>query len=196
MLVGEDEDRCIIHKSTACEKSPFFAAACSSRWIEGQEGIVRLPDHGPLSFDVFVHWMYSGELDIMKSRPDNTPPYIYYSFVRVWELANYLGCPSLCNLAASSLIQRISEHPRRYPVKNCFDAAPPGSKIRALLVDHVIWRPSVPYFDKSSGSWPPEVIHKLARITVAKEDRESYSPLGRDRCFYHVHKEGEKCPEP
>jgi hypothetical protein len=42
--VSPTEYRFVVHQNKICEKSKFFRAACSKRWIEGQEKLVRLPE--------------------------------------------------------------------------------------------------------------------------------------------------------
>lgn len=44
VLVGAGEERFTVHKDVICVKSKFFRAACSDRWQEGQEKVVRLPE--------------------------------------------------------------------------------------------------------------------------------------------------------
>jgi hypothetical protein len=63
VLVGANELRYTIHKDIVCAKSKFFRAACSSRWREGEEKTVRLPEiRKPKIFQNYVDWIHSGQL--------------------------------------------------------------------------------------------------------------------------------------
>ncbi|KAK4609409.1 hypothetical protein CLAFUW4_14611 [Fulvia fulva] len=99
VLVGEDEEEFKVHKTTHCDRSPYFKAACSTRWQEGREGVVRLPDHKLSTFAIYIHWSYTGELDVkLVGKGESGSPDSHEELVRTWILAHYLGSLDLCNL--------------------------------------------------------------------------------------------------
>ncbi|KAL0260913.1 hypothetical protein SLS55_004605 [Diplodia seriata] len=63
---AEEEDEAgrsfTIHRALICAFSPFFAAACRGPWKESRSGIIKLPDADPVTFDLYVKWLYTGEL--------------------------------------------------------------------------------------------------------------------------------------
>lgn len=59
-----------MHKDVLCKKSDFFVSACSRRWVEGREKIVRLPAIPPETFELYVHWAYSHKVDVYEVMSD------------------------------------------------------------------------------------------------------------------------------
>jgi hypothetical protein len=55
ILTGEEEQQFTVHKDSICAKSKFFKAACSERWIEGKQKVVKLPDITARDFQTYVH---------------------------------------------------------------------------------------------------------------------------------------------
>jgi hypothetical protein len=66
VLVGPEECRFSLHKIKLCSKSKFFRAACSERWIEGQEKLVRLPEVKVEVFRVYCEWIYNSNLPTIR----------------------------------------------------------------------------------------------------------------------------------
>lgn len=60
VLVGPEEVPFKVWKGVLRNKSDFFRAACSERWPEGREGLVRLPEHSAAASKVYVKWAYFG----------------------------------------------------------------------------------------------------------------------------------------
>lgn len=63
MLVGKDKKSFTVHKSSICNKSPYFVAACSEIWKENEDGIVTLSHIEANTFNLYVHWVYTGKVD-------------------------------------------------------------------------------------------------------------------------------------
>ncbi|KAL1642373.1 hypothetical protein SLS58_005447 [Diplodia intermedia] len=51
-----------VHRTLICAFSPFFAAACRGPWKENRSGVVALPEQDPATFELYVKWLYTGEL--------------------------------------------------------------------------------------------------------------------------------------
>jgi hypothetical protein len=65
ILVGPEEHTFRAHKDVICAKSRFFRAACSDRWREGREKVVRLPGaRSKCIFQMYMDWSYTNELEI------------------------------------------------------------------------------------------------------------------------------------
>jgi hypothetical protein len=67
-VVGVDERQYTVHKDIICNKSPFFDAACKQEWQEGQ-GIVPLQSIDEDIFRLYIHWVYSGTVDVEAVAP-------------------------------------------------------------------------------------------------------------------------------
>ena len=68
--MGPTEQLFVVHRDLICASSKFFKAACSTRWIEGQESKVRLYDVKPKFFQSYVAWLLSGHCQLRASEDD------------------------------------------------------------------------------------------------------------------------------
>jgi hypothetical protein len=69
IFAGAIEQPFSVSEDLICEKSLFFASACSEKWEEGQTKIVRLPCVKPEVLDSYIHWVYTRELQVPAKPP-------------------------------------------------------------------------------------------------------------------------------
>lgn len=192
-----------IHSATACAKSTFFKAACSTRWMgEGKERLVRLPDQDAEAFEVFVHWIYSDNLDLSTmtvspsvQRIAGRAPPSYLNFGKVWALANYLGAPELRNLVIDGIIEKFATSVARINVlslKRIWKMTFAGSTIRRVLVDYTVNTRCYSGSDAQAKmqALPEEIVQEAARRWLLGISKQPV-PAFQDRCKYHEHAEGE-----
>lgn len=60
----EAEQPFMVHKDIICSKSKLFKTACGSHWKAGQEQNIRLPEHSPGVFEIYMHWVYATTLQL------------------------------------------------------------------------------------------------------------------------------------
>ena len=61
VLVGEKEQSFIVHQDIICASSEFFRAAVSKGWQEEETKTVRLREHSPAAFKIYLEWLYVGK---------------------------------------------------------------------------------------------------------------------------------------
>lgn len=196
VLVGPDEVSFTAHKEQICARATFFRAACSKHWREGQERVVRLPAHEPDVFLAYLHWMYTGKLDMTLIEEPlillNPPSYL--NLGKVWSFGSYIGDNRFCNTVVDLALERFDALPGR-PVKpltlqQVWTMVHPDSAIRRLFKDMCIARYSDPYFDKHYEELPLDIVREMARRFASGEVKEGSGPTSVDRCNYHVHEGG------
>lgn len=148
-----------VHKAILAAQSPALAALVTGPMQESQEGIVNLPHVNSETFETFLHYVYTGELNIDASeglaaaRAGNDISDILCSLARVCVLSNYYGVPGLQAITATHLRKLLgalsrhfkpsaSEQSRRNSklmmtniVRYCFD---PVDKKPAVVKDLVV----------------------------------------------------------
>ncbi|QDS71332.1 hypothetical protein FKW77_002115 [Venturia effusa] len=73
VVVGPNEESFLIHETTLTATSKFFRKAMSSPWkAQRGENPIRLADDCPAIFQVYVHWLYTGQ--IKHPEPCNDDP--------------------------------------------------------------------------------------------------------------------------
>ena len=94
VLVGPHQTSLAAHQSVLSASSAYFASACSARWEEGREGVVKLPEVDSEAFQVFLHWAYRREIDlsyITEPEPQagvsfHSPSYL--TLGKIWSLGH------------------------------------------------------------------------------------------------------------
>jgi hypothetical protein len=95
---GEEPTKFMVHKEAACKRSPVFAAAFNSMFMESQTQTYQLEDTAVLVFQLLVQWIYYGDLNL----PTLTPGSADFEdsdeslcLVKLWMLADRLAMPEL-----------------------------------------------------------------------------------------------------
>lgn len=98
VIVGQDENTKTyeLPKFKLMAVSGYFQAALSGPWVEGRLHTVTLDWENPLSFDLFVQWMYIKQVVIprvttSKSRADSECLSIYLNFSKLADYLNVIG---------------------------------------------------------------------------------------------------------
>lgn len=153
VLIGEEEQKFLVHKDVACSKSPFFKAACDERkWSEGKEGVVKLPEHDPETFSLFLPWVYSDKL----AEGDDDSAEALRRMARTWSLADYLGATTLSNLVIDKILSWNKEFDT-WPGPALFEHISPGTAIWRLWVDLVAGE-GIPEYMEDAWSEEPEAL--------------------------------------
>lgn len=85
MLVGQGQESYTVHKDLICAKS-FFEAACNGDFIEGVQGIVRLPEDKPKTFVPLLEWLHTERV----AESDNAQVVDWHGIVSLYVLAEKL----------------------------------------------------------------------------------------------------------
>lgn len=198
VLIGKSEKKFIVHKATICSKSPFFAAACSGKWAEGQEGIVRLPGQQSRVFAMFLHWVYTQTIDMTIVNIDLEKGPSYLALLQLWATAHYLQAFDLCNKVVDTMFMRHRQFPTFRPNEDTFQFAcnntTEESGARRLLLDLWVFGCSSEYFEQEGPRLPSEITLAIAKKMIAGEQKSDCNPVKKARCYYHNHSEGDaKC---
>lgn len=97
-----------VHKATACSTSAFIRAACSRDWKEGRERTIRLPESDHEAFNVYVHCLYSRELDTerMSDSTDTIRKPSYRNLSRLWILGSCPGDQVFMNRVMDRVLEK------------------------------------------------------------------------------------------
>ena len=139
--------------------SPFFAAALDGRFAEAKSNTVLLPDENPGTFETFVQWMYTGEIQF-DIRPDDSYEDWSGLLVDWWVLREKLGFQAFQD---SAMIQLLAFHRQRAVKPSTERAAYQGStaesKLRKWAVEQFLGDIKAEEYEDSKGkeSWIRQV---------------------------------------
>ncbi|KAK3707250.1 hypothetical protein LTR37_012251 [Vermiconidia calcicola] len=211
VLVGPEEQLFTVHKDAICHKSPFFAAACSTQWAEHQDGTVRLQFVEPNTFKLYIHWVYTAQLDIsiielpfyekLETQPQKHPAWeatclrIHKASLlcKTYVAADVLLDRHLKNEVIDQLLglstyplDAVSEDYVNYIWSNTHV----NSGIRRCIADYLA--PTTSARDAKVLS-REALVDLVARLIELRDYPDlAYLPGFSDRCKYHEHVEGEK----
>lgn len=198
VIVGFEERKFVIHEATLRHQSTFFQSACSKRWKESHDRVIRLPDADADAFEVYAHGAYSGtlEMSVMPEPPTTVVGPSYLNLGKVWILASYVGNNTICNLVVDRLLQK-AQLPYNGMVNSStlqyiFENTSQDSQMQRLLVDIMKANITLQWFDLECNDYPAELIMAFARAYVTVEKPKVPGPSYADRCKYHIHEEGEE----
>lgn len=188
--MGTEEKRFSIHKEAICAKSKFFAAACSKRWIEGQEKLVRLPETKAEAFKEYCKWVYSGAIPASRCTPEDEDAAKiagYDLFVDLYLLGDSLDDVQLRNLATQrfcNCLEGSNQLPPPSTYVKIWSSTPSGSLFRKQLVDIVVARRDRDTMAKTIALYPSEFIQEFAIAAFLKAPVISWKAAIGDNTKY------------
>lgn len=161
-----------MHKDNICEKSKFFATAVSSNgWREGREKLVRLPDTVPSVFQMYIHWVYTGEVapEIAFSSTEVSSAQEQTAYFHGYLLADFLGDREMRNCIMETMISKCATWkgvPNAKFFCQVWERTPKGSPLRIFLVEYVFKHARILSFFKHVSTFPKEFLEQFAMLAM------------------------------
>lgn len=170
--------------------SDYFRGAFNGSFKEAIEGQVSLPEEREDMFDIFTQFLYSRVL-----ADDRDEKISFDTLVDIWLFGDKYLVPSLQNSAMDSLGKRVeAEHliPTSQ-IENFWEKTLPSSPLRKYILERTAYKMNASCFQMYENKWTREALVDLVKTLFDKEDTRKYVFPPREKCYYHIHKEGEKC---
>jgi hypothetical protein len=173
-LVGPEETPFSVHQEAICDKSKFFRAACSKRWVEGQERRVRLPEVKVEAFRHYCKWIYSGSIPTSLCTPESEldgKVAEHALLVSLYVLGDSLDDVQLRNLTTQELstsLERSDLLPSPSMYADVWSSTPSGSLFRKQLIDIVVARLSLDDLATSIAKYPLEFLQELVLAAMTE----------------------------
>lgn len=161
VYVGSAKVPFVVHTEVICEKSRFFKAACSDRWIEGQTKTVDLPEENPQVFQLYVSWLYKAKISL----PGTEAGYNQNALMLLYVLGDVLDDYQLRNAAMVGMIDNIrnmSGCAGPQVIQRFYGLTPVGSPLRRFLVRWTLSRSHSHMLRPVIGSFPEEFLQDIA----------------------------------
>jgi hypothetical protein len=190
VLVGPEKQRFVLHQEPVCARSKFFKAACSRRWLEGQERFVRLPTVKAETFRTYSSWVYSdGVLDITWSEPSDASLTSVEDeiFADVYLLGDKLDDIKLRTEATKMLLGCLRKHSRLLGISamtRIYESTIRGSLLRKLLVDMSVELQQRENFSAVVADYPPEFVQEVAVAALRVATTGGWEKIARDPSVY------------
>ena len=166
--VGVEADLKTWHvpKKLLTNNSTFFAAALDGGFPEQHSKTVILPEVVVDDFEVWIQWLYLGELTSKESH------WLVRDYqkelVRLWSLGDMLGCPIFQDVSLALLVADMNnEDPGMRPESLAFiwETCAHGSKLRKFVVDQF-------RYDVRTGRFKGDYESQEAHTKFAEENED------------------------
>nr|OQO32378.1 hypothetical protein B0A51_00438 [Rachicladosporium sp. CCFEE 5018] len=191
IIVLVESNQFMIHRDYVCAKSKFFQAACSARWLEGQEKTMTMEDMKAPLFRRYVYWTYHDKFDVQA--PEDSSQHDHKEgLLDIYLLADRLDDIALRKHAMGLLHHHLKHTNTRYPrpawYQRVFSGLVAGSLLRHLVVNYTIARRKRGVLDASA--FPPDFINEL--VVAALDEIPTGKALCGDLAGYLEEVPGEK----
>lgn len=177
VLVGAAEQRFTVHKDVICVKSKFFRNACSKRWPEGEEKIVRLPKaRSTRAFQIYMDWTYTNELVIDNVDRPTAGTRLVDNLIEIYLLGDVLDDVKLRNKALELLNVQCNASDRCPHWTQCtliWDHTASDSSLRKYLVDRIVTLLSLAEFKRSVANYPADLVQQVATMLMERHEPDS-----------------------
>lgn len=170
VIVGISEQQFIVHKTTICEKSKFFHAACSNvRWREGKEELVRLPEVHPRVFKAYAHWAYTGKVspEVEWGHADVGEAEEQQTYVEAYIIGDLLDDRDLRQQVIDTMIKKTSTWMTMFSsgrLRRIWAKTPAGSPLRTFILEWKLYEgcpQSIAVNLKTPHDYPDEYLREL-----------------------------------
>ena len=199
--VSEDKVKFYLHRDIVCKESKVFAAAFKPRsdgsigFKETQEQAMTLPEENLCVFKLFTKWLYASEFKHVALLPTSIMDDVYYNLASLYDFADRYDIPTLLHQCRSYLYDALQHHdvPTLEGVEDVFDSTEPGSIIRQLFVDAIVYKAPITwmydrYVWKTLRDWP-EVFLDIARCSTQRANgrRNPFEKGYKETYFVQAH---------
>ena len=182
-----------LHKSLAVRESAFFEKAFSKEWKESEENEVRLPDHEPEHFKVFLQWLYTRRIFSSQAMVIACNECIdeWDLLANAWALGAYLQATDFQDTVADAILEKAlqgggSMHSIH---KIIYANSVAGSPIRKLVVDIAVWRWDVTMLEAqgNNAAWS-DFFRDLSIAMLKTRESTAESKAVKASCEHHEHR--------
>ncbi len=200
IYVGDAKNEFHIHQNLLCGASTFFDAAFTSKFKEGSEKKMTLPEDDPEIFGAFVQWLYHQYYEVPASDLSHEPARYLTQTMQLFILADKHGVTKLKNGIIDALVRNAQlkkTPPSHFAIHQIYEFTPPSSGIRVLLADwyacHAapwwLQEPTTNTWLREHPDFAADVIAAMARFESSAQ-RSNYFKSLSSGLKYHKDREG------
>ncbi|KAK5740380.1 hypothetical protein LTR17_004643 [Elasticomyces elasticus] len=214
--VGEGEEKRTFqaHKGLLAFYSSYFEAALNGRFLEANNGVVKLTTEDPATFELFLLWAHTRRF-LHDSDLEPTLMVSYFELAALWVFGDAHEILSVFQDEVIDLfalkLQATTERPDAETIDFIWDSTAPSATLRRLLIDFVSMLLETPQDQRDrSARWIESGLEQEASTewysegsTDIKDFMETRPPsstktrqwkaYGSPPCRWHIHPTGEKC---
>jgi hypothetical protein len=182
-----------LHKTLAVRESAFFDKAFSKDWKESEENEIRLPDHEPEHFQIFLLWLYTRRIFSSQAMVIACNECIdeWDLLANAWALGAYLQATDFQDTVADAILEKTAQGcgSMHSIHKIIYANSVAGAPIRKLVVDIAAWRWDVPMLEAqgNNAAWS-DFFRDLSIALLKTRESTEDSRVVKASCDYHDHR--------
>lgn len=196
--MGQQKKSFIIHKGLLCHYSDYFGGAFNGSFRESAERKLPLPHEQVCLFEVFRLFLYTNQ--ILNTENVTGPEFSYTTLTELWVFGDKYLAPTFQNAIMDCIIKRneTTHTVALYCLPFIYANTLPGSPLRRVIVDIAAYKGAIEDFvvPPHEEHWSAESLRDLV-LTLYRKHKDHVGknemPKERGKCYYHIHKKGEKC---
>ncbi|KAL4798952.1 hypothetical protein BDV19DRAFT_385627 [Aspergillus venezuelensis] len=98
------------HESLLTQSSDFVQVILTIPCKDSTKPIIRLPDHEPETFALFINWLYYKEKPVVGETSEELFNIECWQLCKAWILGQKLQCPAFQNAVTSDLVEEINDY--------------------------------------------------------------------------------------
>ncbi|KAF2144714.1 uncharacterized protein K452DRAFT_245796 [Aplosporella prunicola CBS 121167] len=174
ILVGRTATPFLVHREVLTHHSPFFAAALNGTFAEGLSQSVRLPAEDVSTFEIFLHWAYTGTLDDVFQRQGKVA---FYLLLNLYGLADRLTVERLRNQTVDKVAELAEKSNSVLTPSDTFtlyEEIRDTALLRKLVLDLFAFKKTDVLLASHPDEWHPQFLRELI-VRVKRPDLQGMS---------------------
>ncbi|KAK8226126.1 hypothetical protein HDK90DRAFT_505325 [Phyllosticta capitalensis] len=161
ILVGPHAQSFLVHRDVLAHHSAFFGAALNHTFAEGLSQELSLPAEDVATFELFLHWAYTGTLDDVFQRQGKVA---FYLLLNLYGLADRLSVEKLRNAVVdkvAELAEKSNSVPTPSDTCTLYDDIRDTALLRKLVVDLFAFKKTDVLLATHPDDWHPLFLRDL-----------------------------------
>ncbi|KAI4849945.1 hypothetical protein E4T44_01687 [Aureobasidium sp. EXF-8845] len=188
--VGSNKKKYIMHKDLLVYYSDYFRAAFNGCFREATDGKITLLDECEHIFEIFNQFVYSRRIT------DGVGHKLSWeTLIETWLFGDKHMVPALQNALMDAMLEE-GRAERSMPtalIAGVWEKTLPSSPLRRYMLDRTVYCMTFDTFRTCEHRYPREALVDVIGTYANKDSTKKLRFPSRGKCYYHVHKEGEKC---
>lgn len=192
----------MVHEGVLTTNSKFFKAACSGNFKEAKERTVRLPEIEKGTFQKYLHFVYTSEIDITayeEKEAEKEARKRYEVLAQLYLAGCYLMDNAIQNVVIDNLHDVGETTSRLAPaevIAHLYANTPEGSKVRQYIVDcQLVFATAedgaawAAWLKEARSVLPADYFFDMTHRRMEMGGRDFTMPMEKGLCKYHEHDE-------
>lgn len=208
IYVGKEKKKWTLHRNLLCHHSSYFEHEFVNNEVSkakkpGENQRLDLPEDDPAGFELFVKWLYQGQLDDVSQYSEEKKYDYSVACHKLYMICDRFDISALRNISIDQYRRGLLEAqlvPDADEINDIYRQSPVGSPFRRLMTQIAARQIMDPDSDKDAETYracfennPDFAVDMVNAIKIGTGGVLFDDPTGGEECDYHGHARGQFC---